>query len=239
MADQTRFKTRPAESGAESGNVIFFVLLAVALIGLVTAAIRSGGEGANIDRETTIIRVSEVRQYASELERGIAFIMREGHSESSIRFDHPLVTAGYGTDITLSSATQLFNEIGGGVTYRLPPGDISSAAQWEFYGHTHLPDVGTDAPELVAVLPDITSDDFCERVNDMNGLDLAAPGPPEDTTGECINAGAAFRFTSANQFTTGAGIDTVDEASFTVTPAMQGCVDCGGSLHFYHVLMAR
>ena len=57
---------------SESGNILFYILLAIVLIGLVAVALRGGNEGANIDKETLTIRASEVKQYASELERGVA-----------------------------------------------------------------------------------------------------------------------------------------------------------------------
>ncbi len=225
----------------ESGNVIFFILLAVFLIGLVTAALRSGGEGANIDKETILIRASQVRQYASELERGVAFIMREGHSESDIRFAHPNAHTDYG-DITNNPATQVFSETGGGVEYMLPFSDISSATYWEFYGNTHAPDVGADnagdeRPELIAVLPNVT-EAFCIRINAMNDQNAT----PKEDAGCDIN-NTALRFSSSTLYQDGAVnvLDNDPVTSFTAKPAMQACVQCGGgaSYHFYHVLLAR
>jgi len=227
----------PHFRNSESGNVVFFILLAIVLIGLVTVAMRSGSDNDHIDNETLSIEASKIREYASELERGIAFIMRDGNSESEIRFASGTASV-YG-DITLSSATQLYNQLGGGVEYRNVPSTISSADHWEFYGHTHLPDVGTSAPELIAVLPHV-SEAFCKKINAMNGYNTATQ--PTDNSGDCINAAdsnAALRFTSGNLFSTGGAIDETDEASFTVKPAMQGCVKCGTDFHFFHVLMAR
>ncbi len=225
-----------APRNSESGNVFFFILLAIVLIGLVTVALRSGGD-QNIDKETLLIQASQVRQYASELERGVAFIMRDGSSETEIRFSNE-VTGDYGV-FDSAPTREVFNEKGGGVEYRLPPPEISTATQWEFYGHTHLPDVGTGAPELIAVLPHVNKA-FCERINEMNGYNPATQ--PLDNTGDCINAvdsNPALRFTSGNLFSTGGAIDTTNEASFTVKPSMQGCVQCAANYHFFHVLMAR
>jgi len=227
-------KRQDHSPNSESGNVIFFILLAIVLIGLVTVALRSGGDGNNIDRERVVIRASEVRQYASELERGVAFIMQDGASESEIRFASS-ATDVYG-DISDTPTRQVFSENGGGVSYRLPPPDISSAPHWEFYGHTHLPDVVTAAPELIAVLPLVTLE-FCQKINAINSYNSATQ--PLDNTGDCLNAGVANRFKTGNLYSTDAGIDTVNEATFTVKPSMEGCVQCAGNYHFFHVLMAR
>lgn len=229
---------------SESGNVIFFILLAIVLVGLITAAVRGTGEGGHIDNEALAIRVSEVREYMNEIERGLRFIMHDGASETEIRFAHPDAPAGYG-DITNTPSRQIFSTSGGGVQYRLPDAGISSAANWEFFGRTHLPGVGTDdaalkEAELIAVLPDVTSA-FCAKINKINGYDEAVQ--PIDTSGSCINASTTFRFSSSSGFTTTGSADTVNDATFTVRPAMQGCVSCaaGGTsdFHFFHVLMAR
>ncbi|MCB1556099.1 MAG: hypothetical protein KDJ15_02175 [Alphaproteobacteria bacterium] len=217
----------------QSGNVIFFVLLAIVLIGAVTAAIRSGGgEGANIDKETLLIRASEVRQYANELERAVAFVMQNEISEVDIRFAHPDAPADYGT-ITVNPGNQVFGRDGGGASYRAPPADINDGSGWEFYAQTHLPQVGSARAELIAVLPNVTQA-FCDQINAMNGLS----GQPLDS-GTCLNSGAAGRFDNATQYND-TTTNTTTEASFSQKPALEGCVQCDdNSLHFYHVLRAR
>lgn len=227
---------RPPEFSPESGNVFFFILMAVVLIGLVTVAIRGDGGDANIDRETVIINTARVQEYAAELERGIAFIMQDGASESELRFAHPKAPAIYG-DVNDTPDRQLFSERGGGAEYRLPVAEISTASHWEFYGNTHLPDIGEntpggEAPELIALLPEV-SKAFCERINQQNGL----TGQPSEN-GDCHLHNTAMRFNSAVRFQDGSA-NTVDATSFSSTPAMQGCIECNGTYHFYHVLLAR
>lgn len=219
----------------EDGNVIFFIMLGVLLLGLVTAAIRNSGiQGANIDKETLILEASRVRQYTNELERGIAFILRGSISEVDFRFAHGDAPSDYG-NITDNPFRQVFHRNGGGAEYRLPPGSVNDGSPWEFYGNTHLPEVGTGRADLIAVLPNVTPE-FCTHINDLIGYSTQ----PLDTGGAsgCLHAGSAERFNNSNQYDTTP--NTVDEASFSVKPAMQGCVKCDdGKLHFYHVLHAR
>lgn len=227
-------KNKQQNQTAQSGNVIFFVLLAVVLIGLVTAAVRSGGDGANIDKENILLKATQVRQYAAELERGVGFIMQNGASESDLRFAHANATSDYG-DISTSSETQVFHRDGGAAEYRTAPTGINDGSQWEFYATSHLPRVGTSAADLVAVLPNVT-EDFCDRINKMNGQDSAQP--LDDATGGCINGGSSARFATGNTYS--GSPNTLDEDSFTSLPATQACVECSdNSLHFYNVLLAR
>ena len=226
-----------AESGtiahAESGNVLFYILLAVILIGLVTAALRMTGQaGANIDAEQASLAASQVRQYASELERGVTFILQNGASENDLRFAYPSAPAAYG-DITDNPARQVFGRTGGGVQYRSAPSGASAAGAWEFYASTHAAQVGSPArADLMAVLPGVTPA-VCARLNAMNGDGAVQP----TDSGTCLYSGTSGRF--AGVFGDGTP-NTTDEASFTAKPATEACVRCDdGTLNFYHVLMAR
>jgi hypothetical protein len=229
----------PPGRHGESGNVIVFILMAVVLIGIVTAAIRSGGdESANIDNEQLAIRTSEIRQYASELERGITFIMNNGVSENDLRFAIPSPATSadeeYG-DIDTHETTQLFSRKGGGAAYRPNGAGVQVApARWEFYGYTALPQVGSERADLVAVLPDVTPE-FCAAINRTNNYD----GQPLDD-GTCVDSGMSHNFDDDEQFTDDGSQNTMDTGSFSSFPAAEGCVKCDdGKLYYFHVLMKR
>ena len=242
---------RPARA-AEKGNMLFIIFIAVVLIGLLTAAIQATNrpEGSNIDKETLVIRAAEVQRYASELERAVLFIMNNGKSESDIRFSHPDAPSQYG-DLSADAdpTDQVFDRTGGGATYRAPPEDVNDGSAWEFYAGTHLPGVGSDRAELIAVLPNVTQG-FCDQINKMNGqttpVDTGASSAAGASPGDCLNVGNLGRFNDTRQYYSAP--NTVDEASFaqdTVTAAprtaLQACVQCAtdSKNHFYHVLLAR
>ncbi len=217
----------------ESGNMIFFILLAIVLVGLVTAALRSGGlETANIDREDMVIKVSQVRQNAAELERALGLVMQNGISETDISFasDHPSASADYGT-YNNNPEAEIFNPRGGGASWREPPAGVNDGSAWEFYGDTDVPGIGSDKADLVAVLPNVTAL-FCTEINKINGQTTQ----PLDN-GTCVHGGAAARFSpGAAPF---ASTPNTMDGPFAVTPAPEACVSCAGVFHFYHVLMAR
>lgn len=243
---------KPLRSG-ESGNMLFMILIAITLIGLLTAAVMNTGdsESATIDNETLAIRASEVQRYASELERAVLFITSNGISESAIRFAHPDAHTDYG-DLAADTTPkdQVFSQDGGGANYKPPPDGINDGSKWEFYGGTALPGVGSARAELVAVLPNVTQQ-FCDRINSLSGQ----TGTPADTgaalaagasPGNCVNLGAAGRFSDTRQFY--ATPNTVDTTTFeqdpeisAPRPALQACVHCNadGENHYYHVLLAR
>lgn len=219
----------------QKGNVLIIVLIAMALIAALTVAIQGSSQNnAHINKETLILRASEIRQYASELERGVSYIMQNNVSESDIRFAHPLADIGYGDlDTDTDKSNQMFTREGGGAQYKAPPNDINDGETWEFYGHTALPDTGSDAAELTAVLPNV-SEDFCTMINTASGY----IGQPQDS-GTCIYGGSAQRFNDGTQFSSSPNITT--EASFSIKPAKEGCIECtsDNSFHFFHVLISR
>ncbi len=234
----------------ERGNMLFMIFLAVVLIGLLSAAVLNSGDtdGSNIDNENLAIKASEVQRYAAELERAVLYIIRQNSkSENDIRFAHPDNNAEYG-DLSADSdpSDQVFHSSGGAANYRTPPTGINDGSPWEFYGSTAIPGAGSSRADLVAVLPNVTQQ-FCERINLLNGQTSAQPVDTGGGTasgasaGDCINAGAAGRFDNGQQFY--ATPNTMDESSFTQIPALQACVQCTGitgtPYEFYHVILAR
>lgn len=229
--------THTAARHPQSGNILVIILIAIALIGALSVAIQgTSNQSATIDKESLVLRISEVRRYASELERGIAFIMQNGHSEADIRFSHLDIDTDYG-DLSADAdkSDQLFAREGGGATYRPPSSDIAGATlgHWEFYGTTTMPNVGSDRADLVAVLGQVNQE-FCDAINKSVGY----AAQPEDPS-TCLASGASNRFGASTQFLSSP--NTVTDSTFSVKPSMEGCIECtgDGSLHYFRVLLAR
>jgi hypothetical protein len=222
---------------SSNGNILFFILLSIVLLGLVTAAIlqTSKSNRNDIDDETLRVHLSEVQQYANELERGIKIIMQNPISEYDIRFAHPDASPDYGDYSALSATPNIlvFHPKGGGVTYQSPPEGVNDGSAWEFVATTALPQVGSDRADLIAVLPNVTLE-FCELVNQALHYDPAIQ-PTDGAT--CLYAGAADRFDAGNQYDSTP--NTVTEASFSIKPSSQACVQCGANYHYFYTLMAR
>ncbi len=230
---------------SERGNMLFMILIAVVLIGILTAVIMRAGntENSNIDKETLVLRVSEAQRAASEFERAVMFILSNNRSETEIRFAHPAAHADYG-DYTVDPERQVFHPQGGGATYREPPADINDGiSKWEFYGSTAVPGAGSNRADLIAVLPNVTQP-FCDRINALNGQ----PTPPPADTGDCLNTGASWRFNNVNNTNLfDPTPNTMSAATFAQDPntaaphaALQACVRCDdASNNYYYVLLAR
>jgi hypothetical protein len=230
---------KPARSIA--GNILFYLLAAIFLLGLLIALLRgSFQEGTGIDSDRTALQVSEVQRHAAEIARGVGFILQNNYGEADIRFARPDIIGAYG-DIASDPRRQIFHQTGGGVEYRLPPTGANDGTPWQFFATTHIQDIGTDTAaqsraELLAVLPNVTQA-FCARANMMIGqaVDLAVNTDP--AANGCVHApGSEFTGTFIN----GSSTNSLTAAQIPTHPARELCVRCnGGTFHYYRVLLER
>ena len=224
----------------EAGNILIYILGAIFLLGILVVMVRgSSTPGSNIDREALMIRVSEVQQYGQELERAVAYILQNDHSEADIRFAHPDADPAYGV-ITDTPARQVFAVEGGGARYREPPENIQvTVTDWIFTAENAVGNIGsgscaTDScADLIALLMNVRQD-FCIELNNQSGMDNPANVPPQDQAD--ISYSTLFTGTYTNN-------NSIDDAA-VVLNNQEGCVEgdndpANNTYHYYRVLLAR
>lgn len=220
----------PHTAHREAGNILFYILIAVALLGFLMAAMqRTGSIFQDVDSEQMLIKVNQAQRYGPELERAVRYILSNNASETDIRFAHPSAHSSYGA-IGTTPPFQVFAAAGGNAEYRNPPAGVSTSARWEFTGNTRIPQVGSDRADLVAVLPDVSLA-FCNRVNKSLGLTTM----PVDPAGCVYNSGLRFAGTYE------AVPNTIPNATFTRLPPLQACIQCTdtGLYYYYYVILPR
>lgn len=228
------------KTASQSGNMFVYILGAIFLLGILLVALRSGYQpGAGIDTEKGMLQASQIQKYASELERGVTFIMQNGRSESDLRFAH-VSAPGYGTPGD-TPARQVFEPTGGNVEFKAPPSGANDGTMWQFYGNTHIRDLGTNSgtgirSELLAVLPNVTAA-VCNEINRAVGQTIDITLNNDPGANGCVYGGTVFTGT----FVTGATSNTIDHTMFSKLPPKEACVKCqsDGNLHYYRVLLAR
>ena len=227
----------------EAGNILIYILGAIFLLGILVVVVKgSSTPGSNIDRESLLIRVAEVQAYGQELERAVAYVMRNGHSEADIRFAHPDADPAYG-DITDTPTRQVFAREGGGARYREPPSDIQTTptpTDWIFTAENVVGNIGTSCTDdscvdLTALLMNV-SKGFCIELNKKASVENPSEDPPKDEN--LLAYGTAFTGTyqRVNHI--------LDAAGTTLLQNIEGCFEGGGNppagtYHYYRVLLAR
>lgn len=224
----------------QSGNIMIYILGAIVLIGLLMVLVKgSFQEGTGIDGEQLLLRANQLQQYAGEIERGVSYILREGVSETEIRFAAPNASSAYGS--YSDTPAMVFAPAGGAVEYKNPPAGINDGSPLGFFATTHLTGLGTNSgsqikAELLAVLPNVTQG-FCNQINRSikQSIDLSQVTDPG--ANGCVYApGSEFTGT----FSSGASTNTLDNDQLSRTPATEACVRCSdGTFHYYKVLLSR
>lgn len=225
---------------SQSGNMLVYILGAIFLMGILLVALRSGYQpGAGIDAESAMLKAAQIQKYASELERGVGFIMNNGRSETDVRFAHASAAGGYGTPGD-TPVRQVFEPNGGGVEWQAPPsGSQTVTTAWVFSGANAAAGVGStcaaaSCSDLIAILPNVTKE-ICITLNNNAGVTNPSTSPPVETGN--VNSSTLFSGT----FTYAQDIAVTGGHTFA---KKEGCYEGGGTpaagtFHYYRVLMAR
>lgn len=221
---------------SEQGNVLFLILIAVALFAAlsyaVTQSTRSGGGDAG--RETSLVNSAQITQYPASVKTAITrMIISLNHAPAELEFNAPSDFA------NLDSVTQgVFHPSGGGATYSLAPNSVMTSGTpgtWHFNGNNEIVGIGTDATtaDIIAFLPGV-SQQICERIHTQLGL-----GAVPDLTADSIDYTADMVGTS-----TGAPVDPLATAGIVqITDAVldgqpQGCfLGAANTYVYFHVLV--
>ena len=157
------------ESMSERGNVLFLILIAVALFAAlsyaVTQSTRSGGGSA--EKEKAILSSASMTQHPTAMRTGLVRMILSGVEVSQIRFDAP---ANFATVSDLG--VQVFHPEGGGAVFQYAPADVmagTSQGVWFFNANFDIPQIGTTdegsaSNDIIAFLPGI-SQNACRQAN--------------------------------------------------------------------------
>jgi hypothetical protein len=239
----------------QNGNALWFILIAVALLGLLTVAMTRGGGSSNETGsfEQNQIRANEMMGYASTIESAVQSLIARGCSENDISFWHDSDGNNtedasddyYNANSPTDHSCHVFDVAGAGITYISPTQSAlrTSDTGKDAYGEhafttNNLPSFGTER-NLMMITPYIKRD-ICVEINRTLNITNPAGEPPEDP-----NISVAVYFTGS--FPAAAADSTIgDSGTSTILAGKKtGCVfengGCNGAdcYNFYHVLIAR
>jgi len=174
---------------SESGNVLFLILIAVALFAAlsyaVTSSSRSGGGDAN--SETNLISSASITQYPASVRTAIIRMVIDGVSENNLNFDPP---SAFATVCDTTGGPCVFHPDGGGATRVTAPPDVMASgaqADWVFTSDFAVNLVGRSnaanaSNDIIAFLPGI-SESICQKINEELGIavttDADSDGVPD------------------------------------------------------------
>lgn len=227
---------------SESGNALWFIMVAIVLIGILTAVLSRGSN--TVDQtgsyEHGRIEVSQILRYAKSIETAVQQMTLNGISESDISFQNETTTADYTNNNCNDTADRsypdclVFEEQGAGLTYQNFPD--ASSSDWIFTGNLRAGDIGGDSTisELLMILPNV-SKSLCIAINNELGVDNPSGNPPQDQANSSPGAHFQGQYTNANLIaSTGSTLSYVAAACYE-----GGGTPAAGTYHFYQVLIPR
>lgn len=183
---------------SESGNVLFLILIAVALFAalsyVVTQSTRSGG--GSTEREQNILSSAQMTQYPTALRTALIRMILSGVAVEALAFNAPGDLTG-----ASSPAMYVFGPQGGGAVYQQAPADLMSnnlPGVWVYNGQFEVPGIGqagAGGNDVIAFLTGISAG-ICKQVNDELGISTTA------CASNTLNAGVPIVTNSITGITT-------------------------------------
>lgn len=173
----------------QSGNVLFLILIAVALFAALSYAVtQSSRGGGNADDEISALTVSKVEQIVANIRVGITRLKINGCTDEDISFYSTLFASPAGYDNTNTPiavgdfSCHLFHPDGAGISWFGE--DLTEVCDpigcgsllMGFTGGFSVVDIGSSNADLMMQIDNI-SEEFCEVVNSRIGIS----GVPSDT----------------------------------------------------------
>lgn len=234
----------------ERGNAIWFIMVAIVLLGLLTAVLSRGGSTVDQSGDVERLRIQggQILRYAKGFESAFQQMKLQGISENDVSFENTTTVTDYtnancddASDASYPTCLMFGGNGGAGLNYRPAP-TSASTSEWIFTGANNVgttaDPVGTTAAtfgnDLLVLLPNINPA-LCEQIN--RDLDVDNPGgnPPIDAGGIDTTA-----FTGAYP---GGGPTILDgdPAPFELDGQSAGCFldQANGIYYFYSVIIER
>lgn len=207
----------------DSGNAMWLILIVVVLMALLTMLVSRSSDTTEQsgDVERGRIAASEIMRYAKGIEQAVTRMRLDGTPENDVSFEVSGMP-GYANPNCAGDSSCLVFDRGGGQSYKAPSSAINDGTNWIVTGNNDVTGVGTAAPDLVLILPNVAGG-TCTQINRM--LDVAPAGIDSDI-----------------DFTPYAGVFTASKDISGMGGKKAGCQDNTGGTYgkfFYQVLIVR
>lgn len=143
----------------QEGNVLFMILIAIAIIALLSNAIvqLSSPIDYKINESSTSIQTDVFLSYPTAIESSANEMISKGYDAVEISFIDP----SNGAFETPPHAQKIFHPMAGGVHYH---SSISGVSNFNIVAYTTINNIGTATSDIVFVTDHLTQD-MCEEIN--------------------------------------------------------------------------
>lgn len=227
-------------SAGERGNVMIYILIAIALLGALVMAVAQGGRGgANaVTEERENAMAMQILSFGDTVEKAVTQLRLRGTKLDVLRFSHPDLPAAYGV-FGAAPLDEVFNPQGAAAVYGKAPAEaiLSGTGDYQFLGNTEVVGAGTtcgaaSCADLVMILGGLRSD-VCIAINRILRAGTADDPPPAD---DGIDQSGEYAGTFSYAATLGD-----DAGAAVLSGTAEACFEDEGTNEFiyYKVLVPR
>ena len=165
-------RLRPSENNT-SGNAMIYVLVAIALFGILTATLSSQNnqsDGQDIDDEMVALYANEILEYSAAAKQVVDQMIMTGSTIDDLDFVNP-TSAAFDTPPHIH---KVFHPQGGGLNYIERHGDLNIAATWEAAKTRNVEWTNSGASDVLLTLYRVNSE-ICRVINEKITGDTVIP----------------------------------------------------------------
>lgn len=231
-----------------NGNVLFLILIAVALFAALSYAVtKSTSGGGSADKEKMALNASQMIQFGDDVNFAVLRMLTTGgYSKSQISFENDGNAAN--ANCTVDDC-KVFHTNGGAVKYwdlpiawRGPHGSSAPLWRWNFSKDAPVIDIGTNCANAscndVMLLYRAISRDLCIAINNTLSITNPAGEPPENSVRTNNDYNGSLTFYDADE---SVGSANPANAQSVLNGQYSGCFkdphSADQAYHFYRVVL--
>ncbi|MFP4097982.1 MAG: hypothetical protein ACLFP8_02520 [Alphaproteobacteria bacterium] len=228
---------------SENGNVLFLILIAVALFAALSYAVTSStrSSGNQGSEETRLISSAQITQFPAAVTNAVFRMIISGVTVEEIRFNRPQADE---FDNLQSIEFGVFHPSGGGVSYSPAPADVmadGAPGDWVFNAEMEVPDIGLSGiggNEIIAFLVGLRKS-ICLKINEEYGL--GAVVPELEGSHSALYTKRMYNDGSSDYEIPEEDVPDIDDGAGTFDGQPFGCFEDRntGKYVYYHVVLER
>lgn len=212
---------------SESGNVFFYILIAIALFGALSFAVSQGNRGNTslLTDQQARLAAQEIIEYGETVANAVQKLRLRGCSDTEISFENDIVAGYENTNAPSDNSCHVFDVNGGGVNYD------NSLGAWLITGNLKIQDLGSSSTNLNLIRPSLQQT-VCDNINNI--LSVTAATIIDDYSG------TAVPFNGDSSSYTATGNPTIGDTQSEYDSLTAFCFQRGASNYeFIQTLLTR
>lgn len=222
----------------ERGNVLIYILIAVALLGALSFAVAQSGRGnvQQLSAERARLYAAGIVEYADNLSKTVSQLQLRGCAEDELNFANTIV-AGYTNGSAPSDGfCDIFSPSGGGLSWqKIAPEVVDTTnnylSDYLIFATNQVSGTKSNEGDLIFLAE--VNESVCTAINELINVSPADP-PATDANGFNLNTG--FKFSGSYSSTAGITAYSSENAACFYSAAGTNTTD---RYYFYKILISR